>query len=338
MIYKKKFFLLFLVSLVPILLSSCFREYREHYFAWGQITDTPSSMSSTWTLITHFAVLPDKKELDTLVRSIEQAKKRIWIEIYTWTEKETLAAVLDAVKRWVDVRVILEANVYQTPHINDHTFHTLRDAGVKVVFSSNKNFTFTHTKFWLIDDTWCFSTGNWSYSTFTKNREFFTCSPDQSILHNLETLFESDFDYRVPYFSRLLDPRLGIAPENMRSWLLKKLSLAKNSLYIYNQTVTDDEITRLLSELYKEWVDVRVCTSSRSGSTDFIPDFPLSELKSPYLHAKLILLDEKDVILWSLNFTSNALDNNRETMVLIEKNQNIVSQVKKLFFRECFPD
>lgn len=338
MIYKKKFFLLFFVSLVSVLLSSCFREYREHYFAWEQNADAPSSVNSSWTFITHFAVLPDKKELDALVGSIQKAKKRIWIEIYTWTEKETLDAVLDAVKRWVDVRVILEANVYQTPRINDHTFHTLRDAGAKVVFSSNKNFTFTHTKFWLIDEIWCLSTGNWSYSTFTKNREFFTCSPDQGILQNLETLFESDFDYHVPYFSPPLDPRLGIAPENMRPWLLKKLSLAKHSLYIYNQTVTDDEMTTFLSERKKEWVDVRLCTSSRSGATDSVLDFPLRELRSPYLHAKLIILDEKDVILWSLNFTSNALDNNRETMVLIEKNQNIVSQVKKLFFRECFPD
>jgi phosphatidylserine/phosphatidylglycerophosphate/cardiolipin synthase-like enzyme len=43
--------------------------------------------------------MPDISQKDMLVQEIVSAQKRIWIEIYTWTEKDTLSAVIDAYHR-----------------------------------------------------------------------------------------------------------------------------------------------------------------------------------------------------------------------------------------------
>lgn len=100
----------------------------------------------------------------------------------------------------MDVRVILEGNVFETPRINDSIMNRLKENTIPAVFSNDK-FTFTHMKMWIIDTVWCVSTGNWAYSSFTKNREFIYCSSDESILRSLEEIFLSDFEHIRPIFT-----------------------------------------------------------------------------------------------------------------------------------------
>jgi phosphatidylserine/phosphatidylglycerophosphate/cardiolipin synthase-like enzyme len=97
------------------------------------------------------------------------------------------------------VRVLLERNVYQTPRINDAVIEKLSKVGISTKYTS-ENFTFTHMKLWFIDRMWCVSTGNWSYTSFTKNREFIFCSEDILAMKSLEEIFLSDYQYRTPNF------------------------------------------------------------------------------------------------------------------------------------------
>jgi phosphatidylserine/phosphatidylglycerophosphate/cardiolipin synthase-like enzyme len=43
-------------------------------------------------------------------------------------------------------------------------------------------------------------------------------------------------------------------------------------------------------------------------------------LKKPYNHSKMILIDGKVLLLWSMNLSSNSLDNNREIGILLFDN------------------
>ena len=237
------------------------------------------------------------------------------------------------------MRVILEGNVYQTPRINDPYFDILKEANIPVYFADNTRYNFTHAKFWLIDDRFCIATGNWSYSTFTKNRDFIFCARDESVLSDLEEVFSADSKREKPLFADGLDSRLGLSPLNMRSYIESAIEKSQKSLYIYNQTLSDDDLISLLEEKYKQGVDVRVCvgTDVASGTLDRIT-FPLHRLEKPYLHAKLMLIDGSELLVGSMNFTTNALDNNREVAIRIGENEKYYSQAKKLFFHECFPD
>lgn len=221
------------------------------------IVSSSGSVSETAEL----RVLPDRKVLDTLVDDLRSAQKRIWITLYTWTEKDTLAAAIEAKQRGVDVRVILEGNVYQTPFINKNTFDTLSGAQIPVVYADNTRYTFTHAKYWLIDDTFCIATGNWTYTSFTKNRDMILCDRSPLPLSNLASLFVSDFEHKKPIFPDGLDERLGISSIQMRPWLTNFIAQSKHTLYIYDQSITDPSLLDLLSQKQESGIDLRLCSA-----------------------------------------------------------------------------
>ncbi len=338
---KNSFFLLFFWVLL-FLVSSCTEEYSDHVLR-EQTPLTTSSWSLPKSLEWELSILPDKKILEKLVNTLDTAKRRIWVEIYTWTEKSTIDAVLRAHKRWVHVCVILEWNVYMTPRINDTAFNLFQNAWIEVTYADNTRYSFTHAKMWIIDDGWCVATGNWSYSTFTKNRDFIYCGKDTSLMKNFEEVFLSDFRHVSPYFSWWIDPRLWLSPDNMRSWIWDTIEKTKKNIYIYNQTISDKEILSMLEKKSHAGIDVRICQAvtqdSESAQQKFWGNytFKMAWLKKPYLHAKLILRDDEEIFLGSVNFTSNALDNNREFAISLWKNRLLYSQLKNLYFADCFP-
>jgi phosphatidylserine/phosphatidylglycerophosphate/cardiolipin synthase-like enzyme len=107
-----------------LFLVSCVSEYREHYFS-EYISSSSSHEEEDWGRVSfsgRIFVLPDEQIHQKLIEYIDHAKERVWIEIYTWTDQKLLDAVLQAKKRGIDVRVILEGNVYGTPKINKKIF------------------------------------------------------------------------------------------------------------------------------------------------------------------------------------------------------------------------
>ena len=314
-------------------LSGCFAEYFDYWES--QHTKPKVSEEVVAGLSGSLIVLPDERERANLVWALQNAKKRIWVETYTWTEKETQAAFIDAKNRWLDLRVILEENVYETPRINDPAIKSFRSHSIQAEYSSD-DFAFTHMKLWIIDNLWCVSTGNWSYSSFTKNREFIFCSTDESILLSLEEIFLSDFKHIPPVFSKQwLDARIWLAPFNLRDFLNKQIFSAKNEIIAYNQSISDPEILKILSEKQKNHVHVELCQSTKSSTGSDYFEIPLFTSDKPYLHAKIFLLDGKDIILWSANMTSNAIDNNREIMIKIENNPSLYSKIRNLYNIDC---
>ncbi len=97
------FYIFFICS---FLLSSCFDEYRDHHLRETFIPQIIASSGSS--LSGEIFILPSTDILKNIVASIDHAQKKIWVEIYMWTEKSTIDAIVRAKKRGVDVRVILE--------------------------------------------------------------------------------------------------------------------------------------------------------------------------------------------------------------------------------------
>lgn len=258
-----RIFFMWMISL--FVFSSCAEEYRDHFFRenfTSRVVLSDESETSTGKIF----ILPSTDALRDIISQIDHAQKRIWVEIYTWTEKSTIDAVLSARKRGVDVRVILEGNVYGTPFINKHTFDVFSGAGIPTVYADNSRYTFTHAKFWIIDDTWCVATGNLTYSSFTKNRDMIYCDEKELPRKNLESLFLSDFDHKKVIFLEGIDSRVGISPLNMRSWIENSLENTKKSLFIYNQSVTDPEILKILEKKKQSGIDVKVCSAAQEES------------------------------------------------------------------------
>ncbi len=327
--------ILFILSI--FLLFWCSSEYIDTI--QRQHTQIRSSSWDIGPISGELFVLPDERVLYSLVSDIDAAHDRIWLETYTWTEKSTQEAILRAHKRWVDVRVILEWNVYNTPWINNEIVKKLKNADVSFRYADNHRYTFTHIKMWMIDNSVCVSTGNWSYTSFTKNREFIYCTYDDDVINDMEEIFLSDFRYVRPYFPDWLHPAIWLAPENIRTWIYDELKKAKHKIILYNQTVSDDSLISELSRLSSQGIDIEVCQANRDvtwESEAFHSNIQLYSSKKPYLHAKVFLIDDDTVILWSANMTQNAIENNREILISLWHNKRIYDMIFSLYHKDCY--
>lgn len=326
-----------ILFVLPLLIFAGCSEYRD-YYAWEHaqyvVEDYISSSGSDPNLY----ILPDVKVKDTLVSQFDSAKSRIWVEIYTWTERDTIDALIRAHNRWVDTRVVLEGNVYGTPRINDETFEKLQWSGVLVTYADNDRYNFTHAKFWLIDDWYCVSTWNFTYSSFEKNRDIIVCDTKKEVLSILENTYLADQKKMQPVFSGSILANIAMSPINMRSNLLAFIQSAQKNLFVYVQSVSDEEILKMLEQKYKLWVDVRLCVADNESDNSFSGySFPISTIKKPYLHAKAILKDGEDSMIGSVNLTQNGIDNNREVSLFYKNSSKIYKAIEFVFLKDCFP-
>jgi phosphatidylserine/phosphatidylglycerophosphate/cardiolipin synthase-like enzyme len=57
------------------------------------------------------------------------------------------------------------------------------------------------------------------------------------------------------------------------------------------------------------------------------------KLKKPYIHAKMILIDDRYLLIGSMNLSSNSLDNNREHGIITTDSKTI-QQFKQQFDKD----
>ena len=270
--------IVFTISL--FIFSSCIADYRDHFDAEHS---TSPIVSSEYLQIVDgdtLWILPDENVKDKLIQLLSEAETRIWLEIYMLTDTDIISQLIVAHERWVDVRVILEGNVYGLPYANTRVLNTLKDAWVPVVYADGYQFTFTHAKFWIVDDRYYISTGNITKSFFQSNRDFVFSSQDTTILDFLLEVFSHDFDYITLNLSTIPTP-IVLSPIDSRSKIEFLLQGAQSDITIYNQTLTDETIIDILREKEAQWVLVRVCTADNESNRESIDvySFPWALVK-----------------------------------------------------------
>jgi cardiolipin synthase A/B len=154
------------------------------------------------------------------------ARKRIWIQNpYFIPEPDAIRAFAEAVKRGVDVRVMVpSANVSDMPlvqHAAHRNFHRLLDAGVRL-FEYNR--CLLHQKVMTIDGAWCaIGSSNFDDRSFETNDEITMGFRDRKLAARLEEIFRDD----------LKDcSELNAADWKKRGWLHRAQD---NALYLFNE-------------------------------------------------------------------------------------------------------
>jgi phosphatidylserine/phosphatidylglycerophosphate/cardiolipin synthase-like enzyme len=138
---------------------------------------------------TELWLTPNLPLLDDIVSQIDQAEKRVYLEVYIFTERDMRDAIIRAHNRGVEVKVLLENNPYKAPYLNDSHYRDLESAGVNVTWSDPLNYSLNHAKLLIIDDSAYVSTGNFSYSLFKYNRDLLLRIFDREFVNVLVALF-----------------------------------------------------------------------------------------------------------------------------------------------------
>ncbi len=255
---------------IPFLFTSCTNEYWQFH---DKKEALQTENQTTQALLDVFSVdkiedrdveiltTPDKKVLDRIVSIIDGAKKKVSVEVYILTEKRIIQALKDAKKRGVDVRVVLEKNVFGATSINSAVFKALQGAGISVTYDNSKLYNFVHTKLLLVDDSYVISTGNFSYSSFTTNREFFVIGKNPSDLQVLQDIFSADFEGRE---ITEINNNLVISPIDSRKKIETLLKSAKKDIFLYAENFGDESILNILSEKVVNGIPVTICMTDPS--------------------------------------------------------------------------
>jgi cardiolipin synthase A/B len=81
---------------------------------------------------------PNSSLVDAIVTRLNKAQTRLYLNVYILTEKKLVQALLSAKKRGIDVRVILEKNVYKAPNLNLKVFEVLKKGDISTVWDTTK--------------------------------------------------------------------------------------------------------------------------------------------------------------------------------------------------------
>lgn len=274
---------------------------------------------------------------DDIVDYIDSADARVYVEVYLLTETRIKEALVRAHKRGIDVKVVLEKNPYKAYNINNSHFSYLEDAGVDIVWSNPKNYSLNHTKIMLIDDFAIISTGNFSYSTFSKNRDLFITTSQADIIAWLEQVFWADFNgEKISYYH----DNIVISPNDSRTKFEVLFEEATKSIDLYFQYISDDKLRDLLIKRAGEWINIRLIVSENSYKDDSAELtilenqwIQVSYLDSEVMHSKAILIDKQYLFIWSVNFSLYSLDANRE-IGLVFQNEDVVRRFVQLFEKD----
>lgn len=260
------------------------------------------------------------------------------LETYDFTNKFFKTRFQDISNHWVPVQIILENNKYQE---YGNTFRELQN-----FFSWNSNIElrsdeqmwtmYVHAKVTLNENAFRVQTANLTKSSFESNREHFFYSEDLDFRDSLEKLLDADWTGEsLSTFN--LHPNLVVCPFNCRDVIETLLESAEKSIVIQTQYIVDDEILDILHKKSEE-VDMAIIVAGTDDNYDLISYFGpwiARTLKSRYNHTKMILVDEKYLLLGSMNLSSNSLDKNREIWIILMDTWHI-SIFEKWFKQDWF--
>lgn len=275
-----------------------------------------------------------------LLDEIAAARETIDLEVYIVTDEIVLAALEEAQRRGVRVRVILEEHPFGGGGGQEAIFARLQNAGIAARWG-NPVFRFTHIKAMTIDgDVAIIMNQNITASAFTTNRDFGVVTTEPDAVRTAAAIFEADWT-RGP--EPAPEP-LVVSPTNAREELLALVRGAQRALDVYAEVLRDPEMLDALIAAEARGARVRLVVSP---SPDFAAErqrlaaagVEIRLMSHLYVHAKAIIADGKRAFVGSQNLSATSLDQNRELGIVIDDPINLarLSRTFEIDFRAGAP-
>ena len=284
-----------------------------------------------------------------ILEAVKNARTSVDIQVYMLTMRDLIEELINAAKRNVKVRLILEKEPFNPSDpanpltINIDTQKKFEEAGVLnkglwITWSNKQAFTFTHQKSIIIDGKIGYIMSlNLSYSAVVKNREYFIADTRPAIVNEMKKIFEADWNYK-PY--TVGNTNLVISPINSRKQLESLIVSSKKNLSLGFEVTSDPHIINLLIEKFKAGVKVNLMLGHQNYSNvNAAKQLSASGfnnvrfLEEPFLHGKIIISDNKAYI-GSINLTTNSMERNRELGIILT--DNILVNALKSSYDEDF--
>lgn len=271
-----------------------------------------------------------------VVKAIDAAQNTIFVSAYILSQRRIVRALERAAAQGVDVHVLLDQHPYGIVQQPEVMFSLLQAAGVSVKWAP-AYFQFSHAKFMVLDDSeLILSSANFTQAGFSQDRDFVLFDWDSQDVREADNIFRADWDRIAPVLD---DHQLLVSPFNARIKFTALIGRAKRTIDVYSEEVLDQGIARALVRAARRRIRVRVQAATVSAwakrylTRSGIAVHSGSSANVPYIHAKVVVVDDRIAFVGSENFSGTSLDKNRELGVILRA-LPLVHRLEKTFRRD----
>jgi phosphatidylserine/phosphatidylglycerophosphate/cardiolipin synthase-like enzyme len=268
--------------------------------------------------------------------SLASTKSWLQIQVYEFTEKRIKNLIKNLLNKGTDVKIIIEDKKFQQYRNTYKDLINLFTWYKNIEIKSDKQMwtEYIHSKVDLLDDSFWIKTNNITASAFKSSREYMFRSYDGGVKQSLDKIFDKDWRWEK-IETKDIHPNLLVCNINCRDIIEDMLNKAKESILIETQYITDPNIFEILkSKSILSWFQIIVAdTDDNDNLLNYFWPAKVKNLKKPYVHAKMILIDNKYLILGSMNLSQNSLDKNREIWIILI-DQILIGKFESQFRRD----
>jgi cardiolipin synthase len=284
-------------------------------------------------------VLPDDSG-SPIVEAINNSKTSLRIKMFTFSDPTLIQAVIDAHKRGVNVRIMLNPARRSGEKENAETRSKLKAAGVEVI-DSNPAFDVTHEKSMVIDDETAFVKSlNWQTKNLTETRDYAIVTTHKHEVNEIIECFEADWtrgEFTPGEHSHLI-----WCVGNGRQRLGKFIDGAKESLWLQNERYQDPVIIEHIVRAKERGVKIHVMARPPHNlkkdkliegvsGLRILQDLGIKihKLKHIKLHAKVLLADGERAIIGSINLAPGSFDSRRELAIEV-RDKHVIDRIHEV--------
>ncbi len=288
-------------------------------------------------------VLPDDSA-QPILDAINGATKSLRVKMFVFSDPALLNAVIEAHRRKVKVRVMLNPARRSGEAENEESRKMLTKAGVEVI-DSNPAFDLTHEKSMVVDDRTAFVKSlNWETKNLTETRDYAVVTDHSHEVNEIIDCFEAD------WHRKSFDPgehaHLIWCCGNGRDRIAEFIDLAKHTLFVQNERYQDAIIIERLVRAKERGVKVHVMARPPHtlkkeklvegvGGLRIMDDvgIKIHKLKHLKLHAKMLFSDGVRAIIGSINLAPGSFDSRRELAIEVH-DDDVIERLHKVVHQD----
>jgi len=284
-------------------------------------------------------VLPDDSA-QPILDAIRGATKSLRVKMFVFSDPTLLKAVIDAHRRGVKVRVMLNPARRSGEAENEESRKTLTEAGIEVI-DSNPVFDLTHEKSMVVDDRIAFVKSlNWETKNMTETRDYAVITDHKHEVNEIIDCFEADWNRKS--FDPGENAHLIWCEGNGRNKIAEFIDRAKHTLFLQNERYQDAIIIEHLVRAKERGVKVHVMARPPHtlkkeklvegvGGLRIMDDVGIKvhKLKHLKLHAKMLFADRVRAIVGSINLAPGSFDSRRELAIEVN-DDDVVERLHKI--------
>lgn len=294
------------------------------------LVGAPAGSFARADAVDRIATFPDDAHMDAC-RLIESATASILFTIYDFSDPRIEDYLADAAARGVAINVMVDPGERLALTDSKGIIADLVRAGV-TVRSANPSYRITHAKYFIVDGSRAYVSGNnFTYADGKKNRAFAVITTDPKVVNDLTTIFWADWQRKPCTLQQLTSDRLIVSPLNAGARIKAMIDGAKTSVVVATQYLKSDMVNQALAAAAARGVKVQAITDgtytdSRTAAADarmLIGGDTVRVSMTPYYHVKMMIVDGTQMFVGSQNCSDppltddNPLQQQREVGIIV---------------------